>query len=387
VLVVAQIGGSLVLLIVAGLFARSLQRAQHMDLGFDAGRLFNVRMDPDELGYDRARTRDFYRELLLRVRALPGVQSASMAFSVPMGYIFDYQAVLVEGKPAVPGEQPPSVGCNYVDPGYFETMGIRLISGRAFMESDDATAPQVAIVNQTMASRFWPNQNPVGRRFSGKPSGPLLEVVGVAHDSKYLAIYEPALPYFYIPLAQTAITMRTLQVRSTVPPESIGIRVRREIQALDPEMPLADMRTMKQSLSGAFGGYLMFRLGAIQGLAMGILGLALAVIGVYGVVSYGASQRIREIGIRMALGADDGDIRNLVLGHGVRLVIAGVAAGLLTAAAFTRIVAAYVMLSITADPLTFTVVTLLLTSIALWACYLPARRAMRVDPIVALRHE
>jgi predicted permease len=387
VLVVAQIAGSLVLLIVAGLFARSLQRAQHMDLGFDAGRLFNVRMDPDELGYDRARTRDFYHELLRRVRTLPGVQSATMAFSVPMGYIFDHQAVLAEGRPGVPGEQPPSAGCNYVDPGYFETMGIPLIRGRAFIDSDDATAPRVAIVNQTMATRFWPNRDPVGRRFRMKSGEPLLEVVGVARDSKYLAVYEPALPYFYIPLAQTAITMRTLQVRSTVPPESIGIRVQREIQALDPEMPLADMRTMEQSLAGAFGGFLMFRLGAIQGLAMGILGLALAVIGVYGVVSYGASQRIREIGIRMALGADAGDIRNLVLGHGVRLVIAGVAVGLLTAAGFTRLVSAYVMLSTTADPLTFTVVTLLLTAIALWACYLPARRAMRVDPIVALRHE
>jgi predicted permease len=386
-LVVAQIAGSLVLLIVAGLFARSLQRAQRMDLGFDSGRLFNLRMDPDELGYDRERARDFYRELLRRVRALPGVQSASMAFSVPIGYIFDHQPALPEGRLEVPGEQPPSAGCNYVDPGYFETMGIPLIRGRAFVDSDDATARGVAIVNQTMATRFWPNSDPVGKRFRMRPGEPLVEVVGVARDSKYLAVYEPALPYFYLPLAQTAITMRTLQVRSTVPPESIGVRVRREIQQLDPDMPLADMRSMNQALEGAFGGFLMFRLGAIQGLAMGILGLALAVIGVYGVVSYGASQRIREIGIRMALGAAGGDIRNLVLGHGVRLVIAGVAVGLLIATAFSRLVGAFVMLSTTADPLTFTTTTLLLSAIALGACYLPARRAMRVDPIVALRHE
>jgi putative ABC transport system permease protein len=387
VLVVAQVSGSLVLLVVAGLFARSLQRAQHMDLGFDAGRLFNVRMDPDELGYDAEQTRDFYRELLRRVRALPGVQSASTAFSVPMGYIFDHEAVLAEGRPVRPGEQPPSPGCNYVDPGYFETMGIPLISGRAFMNSDDAVAPRVAIVNQTMATRIWPNQDAIGKRFRTKPGGPLLEVVGVARNSKYLAVYEPELSNFYIPLAQTAITMRTLQVRTIVPPESIALRVQREIQKLDPAMPIADMRTMDQSLAGAFGGFLMFRLGAIQGLAMGILGLALAVIGVYGVVSYGASQRTREIGIRMALGADGSDIRNLVLGRGVRMVIAGAAVGLLTAAAFTRLVAAYVMLPATADPLTFTVVTLMLASVALWACYLPARRATRVDPMVALRHE
>src|SRR5260370_42198270 len=181
--------------------------------------------------------------------------------------------------------------------------------------------------------------------------------------------------------------MRTLQVRSAMPPESVGIRVQREIQALDPDMPLADMRTMNQSRAGAFGGFLMFRLGAIQGAAMGILGLVLAVIGVYGVVSYGASQRTREIGIRMALGADRSDIRSLVLGQGMRLVIAGIAVGLVAAAVFTRLVAGYVMLSTTFDPLTFALVTLLLSAIALWACYLPARRAMRIDPIVALRHE
>jgi putative ABC transport system permease protein len=386
-LVVAQVAGSLVLLIVAGLFARSLQRAQHMDLGFRADRLFNVRMDPDEVGYSRERTRDFYRELLRRVRGLSGVQSASMAFSVPMGYIFDDQKVQVEGLPSAPGEQLPSVGCNYVDTDYFETIGIPLTRGRAFLESDGAVATAVAIVNQTMASRFWPRQSTIGRRFRVGPEAPYLEVVGVAHDSKYLAIYEPALPYFYVPLAQTPITMRTLQVRSLAAPESVALRVQQEIQRLDPDMPLADSRTMNQSLAGAFGGFLMFRLGAIQGAAMGILGLVLAAIGVYGVVSYGASQRTHEIGIRMALGADPVDIRSLVLGQGLRLVVAGVLAGLAIAAGFTRLVSGYVMLATTADPVTFTVVTLLLAAIALWACYLPARRAMRVDPIVALRHE
>jgi predicted permease len=386
-LVVVQVAGSLVLLIVAGLFARSLQRAQHMDLGFDASHLLTVRMDPDELGYGSARTRDFYREVMQRVRALPGVQSASLAFSVPMGYIFDHQAVLAEGRSVAPGEQPPSAGCNYVEPAYFETMGIPLVRGRAFRESDDAAAPGITIVNQTLAARLWPNQNPIGKRFRVKNGEPYLEVVGVAHDSKYLAVYEPPLPHFYIPLAQTAITMRTLLVRSAVPPGSIAVRVQREIRALDSDMPLADLRTMNQSLAGAFGGFLMFRLGAIQGTAMGILGLALAVIGVYGVVSYGASQRTREIGIRLALGAHPNDIRSLVLGQGLRLVITGVVTGLAASAVFTRLVAGYVVLSTTADPLTFTLVALLIAAIALWACYLPARRAMRVDPITALRHE
>jgi len=277
-------------------------------------------------------------------------------------------------------------GCNYIGPGYFETMRIPLVRGRAVLESDSETAPQAAVVNQTMAGRFWPNQDPIGKRFRIRHDGSPWEVVGVAHDSKYLAVFEHPLPYFYLPLAQTGVTMRTLQVRTSVPPESMAARVQREIQSLDPEMPVADLRTMNQSLAGGFG-FLLFRIGAIQGGTMGILGLLLAMIGVYGVVSYGASQRTREIGIRMALAAGPADVRSLVLGHGLRLVIAGVATGLVAAAVFTRVAAGYVLLVSTTDPLTFTMVTLLLAAIALWACYLPARRAMRVDPVVALRHE
>jgi len=386
ILVVAQVAGSLVLLIVAGLFTRSLQRAQRIDLGFDAGHMLNVRLDPDEVGYSHARAMDFYRELERRIRALPGVQSASLAVSVPMGYINNGQAIYPEERPVVPGEQPPMAGCNYIGPGYFETMRIPLVRGRAVLESDSETAPQAAVVNQTMAGRFWPNQDPIGKRFRIRHDGSPWEVVGVAHDSKYLAVFEHPLPYFYLPLAQTGVTMRTLQVRTSVPPESMAARVQREIQSLDPEMPVADLRTMNQSLAGGFG-FLLFRIGAIQGGTMGILGLLLAMIGVYGVVSYGASQRTREIGIRMALGAGPADVRSLVLGHGLRLVIAGVATGLVAAAVFTRVAAGYVLLVSTTDPLTFTMVTLLLAAIALWACYLPARRAMRVDPVVALRHE
>ncbi len=386
ILVVAQVAGSLVLLIVAGLFSRSLQRAQRIDLGFDAGHVLNVRLDPDEVGYSRARAKDFYRELERRIRALPGVQSTSLAFSVPMGYINDGQAVFPEGQPVVPGEQPPLVGCNYIGPDYFDTMQIPLVSGRAFTESDHETAMLAAIVNQTMAARFWPNRDPVGKRFRTRHDGPLWEVVGVAHDSKYLAVFERPLPFFYLPLAQTYISMRTLQVRISVPPAAMAARVQREIQAVDPDVPIADLRTMNQSLAGGFG-FMLFRMGAIQAGSMGILGLLLAVIGVYGVVSYGASQRTREIGIRMALGADPADVRRLVLGQGVRLVIAGIALGLVASAAFARLAAGYVLLVSASDPLTFTMVTLLLAAIAMWACYLPARRAMRVDPMVALRHE
>ncbi len=385
-LVVAQVAGSLVLLIVAGLFGRSLQRAQTVDLGFDPDHLVNARMDPIEIGYDRARTTAFYREIERRVRAIPGVESASLAFSVPLGYISDGFLVYFEGRPVAPGEQPPLVFENTVDAGYFQTMRIPIVRGRAFRETDDETAPLVAIVNQTMARRFWPEQDPIGKRFRTKDDGPLWQVVGVARDSKYLAVFEDALPYAYLPSGQYFSSMRVLQVRSTQPPETLRARVLREIQALDADMPVADLQTMRESLAGG-GGFMMFRVGAIQAGAMGILGLVLAAIGVYGVVSYGAAQRTREIGIRMALGAEPRDVRSLVLGQGLFLVIGGVALGVLASVALARLATRYVLLVSATDPLTFAGVTLVLAAIALFACYLPARRAMRVDPMVALRHE
>ena len=388
VLVVAQVAGSLMLLIVAGLFVRGLERAQRMDLGFDPDRLLNVLLDTGYAGYGKPRTTEFYRELERRVRAIPGVQSASQAFSVPVGYYNDADTVQIEGRPANPGQQPPLVFFNAVDPGYFETMRIPLAGGRGFRESDNETAPRVAIVNQTMASHFWPNQEPIGKRFSmmRRASGSYWEVVGVARDGKYLAAFEPALPYFYVPLAQRYSSRRALQIRCSVPPESLASQVERVVQALDPEMPISDLRTMRQSLAGALG-FFVFRLGAYEAGAMGMLGLALAVVGVYGVVSYAASQRTREIGIRMALGADPGAVRRLVLRQGAYLVIAGVLAGLAGAWALARAITSWLFGVIAADPLTFTGVTLLLAAIALWACYVPARRAMRVDPMVALRHE
>jgi predicted permease len=386
-LVVGQVAGSLVLLVVAGLFARSLQRAQQLDLGFDQGRLLNARLDPSQLGYTRQKTIDFYRELERRARAIPGVESASLAFNVPLGYINDATRVFPEGRASIPGEQPPVVGYNSVGTDYFATMGIPIVSGRPIVQSDNESAPLAAVVNQTMARRFWPGRDPIGRRFrTSSPSGPLWQIVGVARDGKYMVVFENPLPYFYLPSAQWFSYMRVVQLRTTVPPDSLRLRLEREIQALDPEMPIADLQPMRQALAGGMG-FMMFRVGAIQAGAMGLLGLALAVIGVYGVVSYGAAQRTREIGIRMALGAEPGHVRALVLGQGLLLVIAGVAVGLAAASATARFAARYVLLAGTVEAWTIAAITALLAAIALLACYLPARRAMRVDPLVALRHE
>jgi macrolide transport system ATP-binding/permease protein len=390
-LVVGQVAGSLMLLIVAGLFVRSLENAQNLNVGFAPDHLLNVRIDPEWAGYDQQRTKDFFRELERRVSALPGVQSVSLAFSVPLGYYGNSQSVYIEGRPEEPGAQAPVIGTNMVDAPYFDTMQIRIVRGRAFTDSDDEHAPRAAIVNQTMASRYWPNQDSLGKRFhTGSRDGPLWQVVGVAQDGKYLAVYEDPFPYFYVPLAQNYSSMRVLQVRSQAlsdgAPKELSARVEREIHSLDPDMPITDLQTMRRALGG-LGGFLLFRLGASQAAAMGVLGLILAVVGVYGVVSYGVAQRTREIGIRMAMGAKPFDILRLVLRQGLTLVAVGVLAGLALTLALARILRRVLLMASATDPLAFIGVTLLLAAVALAACYIPARRAMRVDPMNALRHE
>jgi predicted permease len=386
-LVVGQVAGSLVLLICAGLFVRSLRNAERVDLGFAPANLLNARLNPAWAGYTPERTEEFYKELGRRVRAWPDVQSASFAFSVPLSYINGAQAVRLEGTVELPDERPPVVGFNNVDAPYFETMQIPIVRGRGFRESDDLTAPLVVVVNQTMAERLWPGQSPIGKRFYAgvERTGPW-EVIGVARDSKYLVIFEKPLPHFYTPLPQNYFAMRTLQIRSAVPPLQLATRVEREIHAMDPDIPVSDLQTMTRSLAGA-QGFLVFRVGAFQAGAMGLLGLVLALVGVYGVVSYGAAQRTREIGIRMALGATPASIRTIILRQGAGLVFIGLGAGLVGALGLTRVLKRFLLLVSAGDPLTFLVVPSALALVALWACYIPARRATRIDPMIALRQD
>ena len=386
-LVVSQLAGSVALLVVAGLFVRNLQQAQQVDLGFDASSVLTARLDPKGAGYDAERTDQFYDTLQRRLSAIPGVESASMSFSVPLGYIFANTAVRREEDEKIAEEPRASIGMNSVSPEYFTTLRIPIVSGRSFSAHDTMQTQRVAIVNETMAARYWPNQDAVGRRFETPTEpGPLWEVVGVARDSKYLAVFETPLPYFYLPITQRPTFLRSIQLRSSIPSAELAALLQREVEMLDPDLPVADLRSLQAALNGNIG-FVLFRIGAVQAGGMSVLGLVLAVIGVYGVVSYRTAQRSREIGIRMALGAVPGDVRRLVLRQAVGLVGVGIGLGLVLTWGLTGALTRVLLLVSSTDPLTFVAMTLLLSVSALVACYLPARRAMRVEPVVALRHE
>ena len=386
-LTVAQLACSLMLLIAAGLFVRSLNSAEHMYLGFNPDHVLNVIMDPHEIGYDQAETKAFYEELGNEVGRIPGVQSTSMAFTVPMGRPSNTTPVFVQGHPVSARERPPVIPYDCISPTYLQTMQVPLVKGRQFTNSNSEAAPPVAIVNQAMAKRFWPNEDPIGKYFSLKSNiGPFVEIVGVAGDGQYFFISTAAQPYFYLPLAQNFVSYRFLQLRTSVPLQSIVSSVEEVIHKLDPDLPIDDIRTMQQLVQG-IGGLFLFRLAATVAAIMGFLGLVLAIVGVYGVVSYSVSRRTNEIGIRMALGAERAEILKLVSGRGLRLVGVGVAVGLVAAWALSRAMNSLLVGVNAADPITFGTVAILLTLVALAACLVPARRATRVDPMVALRYE
>jgi predicted permease len=388
ILVVAQVAGSIVLLIVAGLFTRSLQRAQRMDLGFNPAHVLNLSMNPHEAGYNEAQGQEFYKNLLLRVRALPGVRSASLAFSFPTGQFTDNDVVYVEGHALRPGEAPPTIAVNHVSPAYFTTMEIPILNGRAFLDSDTAAAAPVAVINQSMARGLWPDEDALGRRFRmNGESGPLVEVVGIARDSKYQDVLAKGVPYVYLPLAQSYVSIETLQVRTEEAPESVIRSVQEQVHNLAPGLPVFGVETMEQALNGGFSGFYSFHLAAYLAAALGMLGLILALVGVYGVISYSTSRRTHEIGIRMALGARPGDIWRIVFRHGLAIVALGALIGILAALGLTRAMASFLFGVNAHDPLTYLAVTFLISAVTLLACYIPARRAMKVDPMEALRYE
>jgi macrolide transport system ATP-binding/permease protein len=382
--VVAQVSLSLVLLVGAGLFLRSLRNAMAIDPGFGIGSGLMVSLDLSLNGYDDARSADFQRRLVERVRALPGVAAASLVSVVPLSLGAERRWSAVEGYAPRQGEDMEFHDTK-VGPGYFETMRVPLVAGRGFTEADRAGGPGVIIVNQAFARRFWPGQEALGKRVSvTAQEGPWLEVIGVARDGKYVTLGEEPTPFFYLPLRQHPSARVTLVARTADSPERVTAAVRGEIHALDPDLPIESQETVEAHLGFSL---LPARIaGAVLG-AFGLFGLLLASLGVYGVLAYAVSQRVREIGVRVALGARGADIVGLVLGEGMRLVAIGIGLGLVVALATARLIRGFLYGLSPLDPVTFAGVAGLFAAIAALASYLPALRAARLNPVDALRSE
>jgi predicted permease len=385
VLVVAQIALSLVLLISAGLFVRSMQHAQELNPGFESRRIMLASVDVGLHGYDEAKGRRFFKQIVERVEALPGVEAASIAGPLPLDAYENGGNLIVEGAMPRYENERIEVGYSIVGHDYFRAMNTPIVAGRMFSEHDNQNSPRVVIVNETVARRFWPNGSPVGKRLQlGNSSGPYYEVVGVAQDGKYLFLGEPPTEYLFLPHAQNYEGKMTLIARTSGEPGNLGEVMRQEVANIDNELPVYGVKTMPVFLDRLLSGPK-----SIAGLAsiFGVIALLVASVGLYGVMSYSVAQRAREVGIRMALGARTGDVLGLVLREGLVLIGAGLGIGLLAAVAATRLLSSFLYGVSGTDAATFVAVPLVLTAVSLVASYLPARRATKVDPMVALRYE
>jgi putative ABC transport system permease protein len=323
------------------------------------------------------------------VQALPGVQSVSLAQSAPLSYFYSpafSSPVFVEGHEPPQGEDPPFVGNNAIGPNYFRTLGVPLLSGREFTDGDRKGAPAVAIVNESLVRELFLNTNPIGQRLHvllrGQPSS--WEVIGVVKDSKYRSLGEDAMPYIFLPYLQNPQPAMALHVQTSGNPRDLAAAVRREVQALDPNLPAFNVMSLADNIDISL---FPSRFGAVLLGVFGFLALLIASIGIYGVMSYGVSERTHEMGIRMALGARGRDVMRLVISQGMWLALIGVAIGAGLALAVTRVVKSYLYDVSVTDPLTFIGIALLLIGVALLACYVPASRATKVDPLEALRYE
>lgn len=383
VLVVSQIVMSLLLVIAALLFVRSLQAASAIDTGFRSERLLLVDAAPRpgaDSAVDEALVAQRMQE---RIAALPGVRAVSWTGAAPLGLESSRRGVVVEGYKPRQGEDM-EYHYNHVGPSYFETMGIEMRRGRAITAADRRGAPQVVVVNEAFARRFWPGQDPLGRRLSTSGAGgPFAEVVGIARDSKYVSLTEEPRPFMYFSALQER-SSTTLLVRTSLSPRSEFAAIQREVLAIAPDWSLLNVRTMDEQIGTSLlpqrvaGGVLSL---------FGMVALTLAAVGLYGVVAYSVAARSREIGVRVALGARRRDVLRLVLTQGVTLVVIGLAIGIPAAWGVTRLLSSFLIGATAADAIAFGAASLLLAATSLLASWIPARRAAAVDPVAALRRE
>jgi putative ABC transport system permease protein len=389
-LVVSEIALSLMLLVGAGLLIRSFLKLQAISPGFNPQNALTMKISLGGPNYEKDEpVIAFYDQLLDRVRALPGVQSVAMRSSIPLGLKENYAdlAFAVEGRTPDPANRPVAY-YNAVSPDHFRVMEIPVLRGRPFDAHDNQKTRNVIIINETLARRHFPGEDPVGKRMTLNDDNPKEEdwatIVGVVKDTKPRRLGGNPVREMYVPFAQQPRQSMALVIRTTSKPEGVAAAVRREAQTLDPNQPVHSVRTLENVMSEVVSvpRFRAFLLGVFA-----VVALILAMVGVYGVMSYAITQRTHEIGIRMALGARGADVLKLVLGYGMSLTFAGVGIGLVASFALTRVMSQLLFRVNPTDPLTFSAISFLLIVVALAACYLPARRAMKVDSIIALRCE
>jgi putative ABC transport system permease protein len=388
-MVVSEIALALTLLIGAGLMMRSLQRMQAVDPGFNSERLLTMRVSLPLQRYPRERIIAFSQQLRERLQSLPGTESAALSSDLPLSGSTSAGPVELEGAHEAPAGDEIRMYRHRVTPGFFSTLGIPLVKGRDFTADDHAQAPRVVIISESMARRYWPNEDPIGKRLREDSRGtstpnPWLSIVGVVAEVKYRGLPQNpnADPDVYYPLPQSPVGNLFLAARSGVDPNSLVSGVRGVLQKLDPNLPAYEVTTMaeqvtNQTTRSRFGAWLLSVFGA--------LGLILAAVGIYSVMAYAVEQRSREIGVRVALGARATDVLKMVIGQGMRLALLGVALGLGAALVLTQLMKQLLFGVTAVDPLTYGAIALLLTLVALLACWIPARRATKVDPMIALR--
>ena len=387
ILVVSELALALVLLIGAGLMIRSFARLQNVSPGFDPKNLLTMNISLPRQKYgENAKISSFFNRLLEGVGSVPGVEAVGGIDPLPLGGSDGTTGFVVEGAPPRAVGDRPEVGERTITSDYFNTMRIPLLKGRAFSESDREDAPRVVVINEALAQRFWPDEEAIGKRLGFRAKEPQIwhEVVGIVGNVKHRSLDADPKPELYFPYSQYPGTFMTLVARTASDPVNAITAIRNQVLALDADQPVFDIKTMNERLSKsiAVSRFIMLMLGAFA-----TLSTLLAAVGIYGLMAYTVAQRTHEIGVRMALGAEASDVVKLVLGQGLKLVVAGVGLGVAGALSLTRLMQSLLFNLSATDPLTFIVISTILAGVALAACFLPARRATRVDPMVALRCE
>jgi predicted permease len=392
-LLVSQVALALVLVVAAGLLVRTFYSLLRSDAGFNASRVFTFQLTLPAGKYpDTDAMARVYHSVLLRLQSTAGVQQVGFSSAVPLGGAPDNTGIRIPDRPVTSSkETPPTANYLFASPGYFAAVGTPLLRGREFTESDVLDSQRVAIITSAMAQRYWPGKDPLGKQVGvGLTRFPLRTIVGIVADTKHTSLSEKSIPEMYVPYTQNEIhvwpNMQTMQValRTQKDPTSIVADVRRALSAVDPDLPLAKPETLASLVDDAV---VQPRFSMLLLTSFGLVALLLASIGMYGVISYSVARRTREIGIRMALGAAPHEVFRMVIGQGARLVGIGLAIGLIASIGVARLMTAFLFGVRATDPLTYVTVCFLLVAVVLLACYIPARRATRVDPTVALREE